>query len=135
MPFNVTTSTAVSSGDLWFPLLVITIILFAGVIALILSSFSRYKMFRGIFPFLEKSLMYFGKGLLVVAIFGSAYMGIGLLTMGIVTGTIDLIGFLWIVGIFVGGFFGIAGIGYVFDRLVWKRITSYNKRYKKEKKS
>jgi hypothetical protein len=138
LPFegmNVTGNIAAGGGSgLWFPLLIVTIIIVAGVIALILSSFSRYKALRGFFGFLEKSLGYFGKGLIVAAIFGAAYMGVELLAMGIVTGTIDVIGLLWVIGMVIGGFFGTAGLGYVFDKLVWKRITSYNKRYKKEKK-
>ena len=132
---NVTGSIVGGGSGLWFPLLVITIILVAGVIAIILSSFSRYKALRGLFGFLEKSLGYFGKGLVVVAIFGATYMGVGLLAMGMVTGTIDVIGLLWTISMVIGAFFGIAGVGYVFDKLVWKRITTYNKRYKKEKKS
>jgi hypothetical protein len=136
MPFegmNVTGVSGVGSSSLWFPLLIVTIILVAGIIALVLSSFSRYKKLRGFFGFLGKSFGYFGKGLVAISIFGALYLGILVLGMGIAEGTIDLFGFIWAASICIGAFFGIAGIGYIFDKLVWKRIMTFNKRYKKEK--
>jgi hypothetical protein len=84
--------------------------------------------------FLGRTLAYFGKGLIALSIFGAAYLGVGVLTMGMATGIIRLDVILWWVGVVIGGFFGISGLGYLFDRYVLKRVSRFNRQYKRKVK-
>ena len=114
---------------------VIVIIAFAcAIILLVLGSFSRYKKFRGFIGWLGKCFYYFGEGMIVVTFFGSISLVAYLFGKGVEQGTIrlDIIA-VWAAGV-IGGFFAIAGIGYLFDKIIWKRIKEFGKKYKEEVK-
>lgn len=123
-------------GDLWSVMitnLLLTVILVIGALLLIFGNFARYRKFRGFMAFLGRTFMYFGKGLIALSIFGTAYLGILTLGMGMGSGAIRLDQILFWAGAVIGGFFGIAGLGYAFDRFVLNRTDKFGKKYKKEK--
>jgi len=137
MPLNATGTIGVSAiggVDIWLTILVITAIMTIGIILLIFQNFSRYKKMRIFLGFIGKCFIYFGKGLIGLGIFASFYCLLLLFGMGITSGTINLAEILWWIAIALAGFFGIAGLGYVLDRFLWRRIREYNKRYKKARK-
>ena len=139
MPFEMNSTIGVGYGNTagaWWPLLmIVTAILVIGVLALVFGSFARYRRFRGFLGFMGKALGYFGNGLMALSIFGAGYAGVFILGMSVEAGTIQLDQILIWTGIAIGGFFGIAGLGYAFDRFLWKRVSKFNQKYKKEKKT
>lgn len=135
MPMNVTGTgiSAVGGADIWFIALYITLII-AGVFLLMFSRYSQYKKLRGFLAVMGKCLGYFAEGLIGLAIFGSLYGGLLMLGSLVQSGTLNLAEILWWIGVALAGFFGIAGLGYLLDRFLFRRIAEYNKRYKKARK-
>jgi len=139
MPFeNVAMNTtgsglnALNTFGSWLPMVIMIIVvsLVVGIIVLAYGSFSRYRKLMGFFGWFGKVCVYFGKGLIGVAFFGSIITGAWMLGQGMESGTIRLDIILMWSGIGLAAFFGVAGFGYLMDKL-WKRMMEFHKRYGK----
>ena len=136
---NVTTSTYNSLSAMGtfgnftgFFLIVVVTIFVIGLTMLLMNSYARYKKLRGILRFLGMTAGYFGKGMIGVATFGSLFGGLWYLGQLQERGDINLwIVFAWAL-VAIAGFFGIAGFGWVLDR-VWKNLKKKEKKFKREK--
>lgn len=131
---NLTASTTNSVYSVVPIVLVIgTIITVIAVVNYSLSTTERYRKtnatIKRIVEFLDKTTYYFAFGLFAYAIFGAigggVYLTYRLLTMPGAGGVSIELG-KWIL-IIVTFFFATAGIGYLFERFIWKRYKERKK--------
>jgi len=113
-----------------FPVIIATALIL-GIIVFSYGKFSRYKKFKGFLKVLGISCVYFGKGLIGLAFFGSILGGVWYLGTLTESGVIEWTQIGKWVGIGTGAFLGIAGFGYLCDKL-WTRIREFNNRYDEE---
>lgn len=119
------------TGASWFGLVIIigiaTIIVLLFTIAL--SNITRYKKLRGIIEWFIKTIQYFffglgGLGVLAVPTLILFYFG----SQASKGNTVPI----WITLSIIGGYFIIAGIGYIFKHYIIDRIKKYEEEYQKE---
>jgi len=108
-------------------LMVIAVVIVLGIIGYYVSTPTRYlkthKFLAKIFEFLDTTTYYFAFGLMFFAICGviaiSVYLLLTVITFAGESGAGIEIG-KWI-AICVAGYFGIAGVGYLFKRFLWDK--------------
>ena len=125
---NLACDNAATAFSVFPPLLfVIAIVAIFGIIGFYISTPTRYlkthKFLGKIFDFLDMTTYYFAFGLMFFAICGviaiSLYLLLAVINFAGDSGAGIEIG-KWIL-ICVGGYFGIAGVGYLFKKFIWDR--------------
>jgi hypothetical protein len=123
---------AVSGVPSWFSVVasvgIATVLILLLTIAL--SSFQRYKKIKGFLGWLFSTFNYFLMGVATLGVLSvPTYLFYYFISQARDGNTVPL----WITFAIIGGYFAIAGIGYIFKKWVFDKIYEYEKKLPKKK--
>ncbi len=130
---NATAVDAIYNGgdaitNIFLCITMVAIALFATTILLHVSaSIEKYRRYKRLFTYLAKTLSYAAYGSLTLVIIGIPIVGlywVGTTAQSNPEGSIEIL--KWI-GIIVGGYIGLALLGYATKNRIWKRIGKFRK--------
>jgi DMSO/TMAO reductase YedYZ heme-binding membrane subunit len=135
IPLNATTSmsTNLEGAPSWFSIFILVGLaaVLIMILTMALSSFQRYKKLKGFLGWLVHTITYFFTGvggLFAISIPGGIfYYFISQAGKG---NTVPL----WITFSIIGGYFGVAGLGYLFQHYIINRVKKFEKDLNKGKK-